>query len=140
MVRAYQWTRRGRSLVPDIAGQAFGGTASNPIAGLTSSDYGAGATKVSEFVWPSPKAAQSRMRASTPSNGQQTDDVKAQLNAGEFIMPRDVTSWYGEKFFQNLIQKAQNEKGKAQAKPAIGPATAGPPAVVSGPAIPMGAQ
>jgi hypothetical protein len=78
--------------------------------------------------------------STSPSNGQQTDDVKAMLNAGEFIIPRDVTSWYGEKFLQNLIQKAQAEKSKAQAKPAVGPMPAGPPAVASGPAIPMGAQ
>ena len=69
---------------------------------------------------------------------QQTDDVKAMLNAGEFIVPKDVTQWYGEKFFQNLIQKAQNEKGKAQAKPAVGPMPPGPPAIASGPSA-MGA-
>lgn len=73
---------------------------------------------------------------SSPSGGQRVDDVPAQLTAGEFVMPRDVTSWYGEKFLQQLILKAQTEKSKAQAKPAIGPA--GPPPTGAGPAIPMG--
>jgi hypothetical protein len=80
--------------------------------------------------------------STSPTQGQAVDDVPAQLTAGEFVIPREVTSWYGEKFFQNLIQKAQNEKGKAQAKPAVGGAPSGPPAVVSRPgpgAIPMGA-
>ena len=77
--------------------------------------------------------------STSPSNGAQTDDVKAMLNAGEFIVPKDVTQWYGEKFFQNLIAKAQNEKGKAQAKPAIGPMPPGPAAVASGPSAMGGA-
>jgi hypothetical protein len=77
--------------------------------------------------------------STSPSQGAQTDDVKAMLNAGEFIMPKDVTQWYGEKFFQQLIQKAQNEKNKAQAKPAIGPMPSGPAAVASGPSAMGGA-
>jgi len=77
--------------------------------------------------------------STSPTGGQTVDDVPAQLTAGEFIIPRDVTSWYGEKFFQNLIAKAGNEKGKAKAKPAIGNAPVQPPAVVSRPDTPMGA-
>jgi hypothetical protein len=77
--------------------------------------------------------------SASPSQGQNTDDVKAMLNAGEFIMPKDVTSWYGEKFFQDLIAKAQAAKAKAGAKPAIGPGMPGPPAVVSGPSAAQGA-
>ena len=76
--------------------------------------------------------------SASPSGGQRTDDVNARLNAGEFVMPRDVTSWYGEKFFQQLIAKAQKEKGNAAAKPAIGPAP--PPGTmpaVASQAIPM---
>lgn len=57
----------------------------------------------------------------SPSGGAETDDVHALLNEGEFVIPRDVTSWYGEKFFQNLIQKAYKEKQSAQAKPEEGP-------------------
>lgn len=77
--------------------------------------------------------------STSPSQGQQTDDVKAMLNAGEFIMPKDVTSWYGEKFFQQLIAKAQNEKSKATAKPAVGPMPPGPAQVASGPSAMQGA-
>ena len=56
----------------------------------------------------------------SPSGGAETDDVHALLNEGEFVIPRDVTSWYGEKFFQNLINKAYKEKQSAQAKPEEG--------------------
>jgi hypothetical protein len=52
----------------------------------------------------------------SPSNGEETDDVHALLNEGEFVIPKDVTSWFGEKFFQNLIQKAYKEKSAAQAE------------------------
>jgi hypothetical protein len=72
--------------------------------------------------------------SASPTSGRAVDDVSAQLTAGEFVIPKDVTSWYGEKFFQNLIQKAQGEKGKAGAKPAIGPSPGAPPAFVSQPA------
>lgn len=69
----------------------------------------------------------------SPSGGAATDDVDAvspggpaKLNAGEFVMPQDATSWYGEKFLQNLILKARNEKAGAGAKPQQKPADAGP--------------
>lgn len=79
----------------------------------------------------------------SPSAGTVTDDVPAQVNggpeirvnAGEFIMPRDVTAWLGEKQLQTMIHKARNEKQGAGAKPAIG----APPPAARGPAIPMGA-
>lgn len=60
----------------------------------------------------------------SPSGGAAVDDVDAvspggpaKLNAGEFVIPEDVTSWYGEKFMQNLIMKARKEKEGAGAKP-----------------------
>src|SRR5690606_33982391 len=56
----------------------------------------------------------------SPSGGAAIDDIDAvspggpaRLNAGEFVMPEDATSWYGEKFFQNLIKKARDEKAGA---------------------------
>ena len=118
----------GASIPFDLAGAAAGGSGGGSISTGTP-EYG-----------PTPFYAEGGAipMSTSPSNGQQTDDVKAMLNAGEFIMPKDVTSWYGEKFFQNLIQKAQNEKSKAGAKPAIGPMPPGPPAVASGPSA-MGA-
>jgi len=48
-----------------------------------------------------------------PSGGLLTADVPARLNAGEFVMPRDAVQWYGQKFFQNLIAKAQAEQQRA---------------------------
>lgn len=72
----------------------------------------------------------------SPSGGAATDDVSAvapggaaKLNAGEFVIPKDATSWYGEKFMQNLIEKARKEKAEAGAKPKqkpAGPAPADP--------------
>ncbi len=46
----------------------------------------------------------------SPSDGQQTDDVPAKLNAGEFVMPADVKAWKGEEFFQNLIAKSRQAR------------------------------
>ena len=73
----------------------------------------------------------------SPSGGAQTDDIPARLNAGEFILPKDVVSWIGEKQLQTTIMKARQEKEKAVAKPAIGAAPPQAPAVRT--AIPMGA-
>jgi hypothetical protein len=62
----------------------------------------------------------------SPSNGAATDDVTAsgpggngaiRLNAGEFVIPKDVVSWEGEKSLQKLIQKAREAKQEATAKP-----------------------
>jgi hypothetical protein len=80
----------------------------------------------------------------SPSHGAVTDDVPAavggspiRLNGGEFVLPRDVVAWEGEKSLQNLIQKARAAKEAATAKPAVG----AHPAAVSAArrqAIPMG--
>lgn len=61
---------------------------------------------------PVPEAIPASM---SPSGGQQVDDVPAQvddggtarLNVGEFVIPRDVTEWMGQKFFQDTIIKAR---------------------------------
>lgn len=80
----------------------------------------------------------------SPSRGAVTDDVSAsvdgapiRVNAGEFITPKDVTAWLGQKHMQQQILKARAEMQKATARPAVG---APPPQ--SRPqqgAIPMGA-
>lgn len=57
----------------------------------------------------------------SPSGGAETDDVTARVNVGEFVMPKDVTSWYGEKFMQNLIDKARKEMGQRTAEPDVAP-------------------
>ena len=53
----------------------------------------------------------------SPSKGKAIDDVPARLNVGEFVTPKDVVAWKGEEFFQNLIKKSRDDKGKATAKP-----------------------
>jgi hypothetical protein len=61
--------------------------------------------------------------ALSPSGGKNTDDIPARLNADEFVMPRDVSKWYGQKTFQDMIKKARTAMGSPdQARPSIGPA------------------
>lgn len=43
----------------------------------------------------------------SPSQGQQTDDVHANVNAGEFVVPKDVVAHKGSEFFQNLVAKSR---------------------------------
>lgn len=49
----------------------------------------------------------------SPSNGGQTDDVEANLNAGEFVIPKDVAAWKGQEFFYKLM--AQTRRMRAEA-------------------------
>ena len=39
----------------------------------------------------------------SPSHGGQVDDIKANLNAGEFIIPKDVVEFKGKEFFYKLM-------------------------------------
>ena len=73
--------------------------------------------------------------SASPSGGQATDDVDAKLTAGEFVIPRDVTAWEGQKSFQTLIAKARKAMGsQAQAQPTMGPRKpSGPPTFQSKP-------
>jgi hypothetical protein len=68
-------------------------------------------------------AVPSRM---SPSRGRVTDDVpatipqtggRAQLNAGEFVLPRDVVAWKGQEVFQKMIAQARRARVGAPAKP-----------------------
>jgi hypothetical protein len=71
--------------------------------------------------------------SASPSRGGQTDDIPARLNAGEFVMPRDATAYYGHKHLTSMIQKARAAMGQpqqpigAKMKPSLG----GRPAFVS---------
>ncbi len=65
----------------------------------------------------------------SPSGGAQTDDVaahipqtggKAQLNVGEFVIPKDVALWKGQEFFQKMIQQSRKARVGAPAKPSHG--------------------
>jgi len=76
----------------------------------------------------------------SPSRGVATDDVPAQLTAGEFVLPKDVMQWKGEEWAQKEIQKARQAKQGAVAKPAVGVAPRQRPTFVSRPqmgALPM---
>lgn len=57
----------------------------------------------------------------SPSGGAATDDVRANVNVGEFIVPKDVTAWYGEKYMQGLIDKARKEMSARTAEPSPAP-------------------
>jgi hypothetical protein len=49
----------------------------------------------------------------SPSEGAQTDDVPAQLNANEFVVPRDVSLWKGQEFFYKLMAQARKDRAMA---------------------------
>jgi len=62
----------------------------------------------------------------SPSGGATIDDVTAsgpggngaiRLNAGEFVVPKDVVGWLGEQKLQKLIEQSRKQKGEASAKP-----------------------
>lgn len=77
----------------------------------------------------------------SPTAGAAVDDVPARLTVGEFVMPKDVTAWKGEEFFQKLIEQSRKAKDQATAKPEIGVAPQEPPTFVSRPqggALPVG--
>src|ERR1035437_4892106 len=71
-------------------------------------------------------------QSASPSQGMQTDDVPAQLNAEEFVVPRDVARWKGEEFFQKLIDQSRKARvmGSAKGKPGAA-APQGAPAFAS---------
>lgn len=45
----------------------------------------------------------------SPSGGADVDDVNAQVSVGEFVIPKRTVDWLGDKFFQKLIEKTDNE-------------------------------
>ena len=59
----------------------------------------------------------------SPSGGQETDDVPAWLNAGEFVIPKDVVEWKGEEFFHKLIAQTGQQKQRAIAESGAVPGT-----------------
>jgi hypothetical protein len=46
----------------------------------------------------------------SPSGGQQVDDVNANLNVGEFVIPRDVAAFKGQEHFYKLMAKARKDR------------------------------
>ena len=75
----------------------------------------------------------------SPTGGRAIDDVPARLTAGEFVVPKDAVSWYGERHFQKLIESARKEKEQAPAKPEYALAPPEKPTFQSRPAaLPVG--
>jgi hypothetical protein len=52
--------------------------------------------------------------SASPSQGRQTDDIPARLNAKEFVIPRDVVEWKGSEFFKKLIEQSRKARGVDQ--------------------------
>lgn len=73
----------------------------------------------------------------SPSRGAAIDDVPILANEGEVVIPDDVATWYGEKFFHDLALKARKSKGDPQPR-GLGP-PGGMPASRQPAAIQMGA-
>lgn len=60
--------------------------------------------------------------SASPSQGIAVDDVPAQLSVGEFVIPKDVKEWLGEKHFHQLIEKSRKDKAAPkQAEPQFMP-------------------
>jgi hypothetical protein len=48
------------------------------------------------------------------SHGEEVDDVPARLNAGEYVIPKDVVKWKGKEFFYKLIAQARKARASGQ--------------------------
>jgi hypothetical protein len=56
----------------------------------------------------------------SPSQGQQSDDVPSRLTVGEFVIPKDVVEWEGQKRFYGAIDKARQEREQAHSRQDVG--------------------
>jgi hypothetical protein len=94
------------------AGASIGSSLGSKIGGMFAKG---GMIEDANFVHPD----------ASPSNGAITDDVPARLNAGEFVLPKDVVAWMGEERLQKLIQTARGKREKNTiAEPDMAPAGA----------------
>jgi hypothetical protein len=83
--------------------------------------------------------------SASPTGGARTDDVRANLNSGEFVVPKDVTRWKGEEFMHKLIADSRQKRMKMQAMLGTGgkPMPPGDPRAQQRPTFnsrPMGAR
>lgn len=110
--------------------QAAGAQANNISSGIGSMLGLIGGASIGKFADGGAVPAQA-----SPTQGQAVDDVPAQLTAGEYVIPKDVVQWIGEKGANDLIAKARKERQTMQqhtgAVPGIGPASGQPPTFVS---------
>ena len=131
----------GSGDTPDNGGNSsFDDTGSNDFAGdpgTSPSDTGSDFSQDEESFAKGGAIPYSK----SPSRGRVTDDVPAKVkqtgedirvNAGEWIMPRDVRHWYGDKHLQGMIDKARADRQSGSAKP-----TPRPPLPSQRGAIPM---
>ncbi len=79
-------------------------------------------------------------RQASPSMGRNTDDISARLNAGEFVVPRDVAAWKGQEYFQKLIEDSRRKRMGAPAKGKPKAPLNGPPRFASHPMQQVGAR
>jgi len=105
-----------------------GADTSNPGGDFYAGDYSApsddydmgGAYARGGMVHPQPRINLTRggniPAAASPSRGRQVDDIKANVNAGEFVMPRDVVAHKGSEFFQKLIAQSRKARMIHQAR------------------------
>jgi hypothetical protein len=116
------------SLAGMIGGSILGGTMPTTAAGVGGGTLGGaiGAGLLSIFDEgggvPDPNNPQQIQGAvpitASPTQGRAIDDVPARLSPGEFVVPKDVVMWQGEKHFQNLIKKSREQKNDPQQAPA----------------------
>lgn len=109
---------------PGWDSSGFGGNDSGGLSNFDSSgfgDYGGGG-----YAKGGPIQGRRVPPQASPSRGARTDDVKANLNVGEFVMPKDVTQWYGQKFFQDLINKSRKARMTAPGGGQPSPSLPGP--------------
>lgn len=85
----------------------------------TSFDFGGGGDEEFAEGGPVPTSA-------SPSHGRHTDDISARLNAGEYVIPRDVVSHRGSGYFRSLIEQSRRSRSgmagpppKAKLRPAL---------------------
>ena len=111
------------SLIGTVAGTFMGGPAGGAAGGAFGSMFGQEGGVIpdmeEEGAYLPPEMS--------PSGGAIEDDIDAQimdsgqpakLNAGEFIVPKDVVGWLGEKGLQQIIMKARKEMGNEEQRPA----------------------
>lgn len=94
------------------------GASGSPTSGQTGGGIGGG-TGGGDYAFGGPVRLNRRgggfvPRSASPSGGTKTDDVQANLNADEYVIPRDVTHHLGTKYFENVIKKSREARGAAQ--------------------------
>jgi len=68
----------------------------------------------------------------SPSGGRNVDDVEARLSPGEFVLPADTVKWMGLKSLHGLINKAREDKAKAEQESGAIPDVRMPPKQMQG--------